>query len=176
VTRVRPTAERFYEKVEKTETCWLFRGAIDPAGYGRFNDGGKSRLAHRIGYEFDRGPIPIGLVLDHLCRVRACVRPDHLEAVTVWENGHRSAPYSANGGRTACPNGHAYDLVERTTGRRRCRRCTRDYIRMWMRINRLGWTTEAASTTPRISGRPKRVPEIDQHRHRTEGEPRLRTK
>jgi hypothetical protein len=78
----------FWAKVDKTETCWLWTGAM-LNGYGKFW-AGKTVFAHRWSYERFIGPIPKGLHLDHLCRVPACVRPDHLEAVTNRENVLRS--------------------------------------------------------------------------------------
>ena len=81
-----PISARFWAKVDKTETCWLWTGG-QSAGYGRFGFKGRPNLgAHRFAYELLVGPIPPGLDLDHLCRVRNCVNPDHLEPVTRREN------------------------------------------------------------------------------------------
>ena len=74
--------ERFWNKVNKTEGCWLWTAALSH-GYGRFGKGG---AAHRLAWEDRNGPIPEGLVLDHLCRVPRCVNPEHLEPVTHREN------------------------------------------------------------------------------------------
>lgn len=72
--------------------CWIWRSVIHPKwGYGRFSFGGKYVQAHRWSYQHFVGPIPKGLHIDHLCRVRACVRPDHLEPVTPAENNRRAA-------------------------------------------------------------------------------------
>jgi hypothetical protein len=68
--------------------CWLWKRHINGTGYGMVRDG-KLRLAHRVYYERAKGPIPEGLTLDHLCRQRHCVNPDHLEAVTLKENIRR---------------------------------------------------------------------------------------
>jgi hypothetical protein len=72
--------------------CWLWTGSIGRNGYGRVGMGpGKSPgMAHRVAWEFTNGPIPRGLVLDHLCRVKACVRPDHLEPVSQALNLERA--------------------------------------------------------------------------------------
>lgn len=88
--RRRPLLIRFMGKVEKTETCWLWRGAINPGGYGRIGEGSMVLQAHRVAYKLLVGPIPEGLHIDHLCGVRHCVRPDHLEAVTQAENNRRA--------------------------------------------------------------------------------------
>lgn len=81
--------ERFWLKVDKTQTCWLWTARLDKDGYGQFQRNGDAQRAHRIAYEWEHGPVPAGLQLDHLCRVKNCVRPDHLELVTVQENIRR---------------------------------------------------------------------------------------
>lgn len=78
-------SERFWAKVNKTGDCWLWTG-WRTNGYGRFTTNGKNWRAHRFAFEEMRGPIPEGLQLDHLCRVRHCVNPDHLEPVTRQQN------------------------------------------------------------------------------------------
>lgn len=88
--------ERFWSKVDRSggpDACWLWTGApID--GYGTFTvSTGVSRRAHRVAYELQVGPIPAGLEIDHLCRVKLCVNVKHLEAVTHAENLRRAAPY-----------------------------------------------------------------------------------
>ena len=121
-----PAPVRFFAKVEFTDTCWLWRGNISPQGYGYFQPGkrGSKTQAYRWVYEFCVGPIPPGLHIDHLCRVHACVNPDHLEAVTVKVNINRGR--RANAEKTHCPSGHAYD-AENTyydrLGWRHCRIC-----------------------------------------------------
>jgi hypothetical protein len=70
-----------------TSDCWIWLGARNPKGYGLTADGrGGCALAHRVYYEQARGPIPTGLQIDHLCRLPACVNPEHLEAVTAGQN------------------------------------------------------------------------------------------
>lgn len=104
--------ERFWAKVDRVGGCWLWTAAKNGDGYGNFWLGRPqgSVGAHRFAYELLVGPIPEGLSLDHLCRVRNCVRPDHLEPVTNRENTIRGlAPaISRQRGekRTHCINGH----------------------------------------------------------------------
>lgn len=82
-----PVDERFWAKVEKTDHCWLWSGAIGGWGYGTFNLGDKKYVrAHRYAYATTVGDIPEGKVLDHICRVRHCVNPDHLRVVSQREN------------------------------------------------------------------------------------------
>lgn len=85
----RSIQERLWEKVQKSEGCWLWTGFRDRMGYGRLNIRGIPVLAHRVTYELVNGAIPDGLEMDHLCRVPACVNPSHLEAVTRSVNARR---------------------------------------------------------------------------------------
>lgn len=122
--------QRFWAKVEKTETCWLWTGYRDRGGYGQFSVDGKQRKPHRVAYEWTVGPIPEGLQLDHLCRVRHCVRPDHLEPVTCAENLRRGHGFvGINSRKTHCKRGHPLtpdNLVPRKDGNRACRICWRE--------------------------------------------------
>jgi transcriptional regulator with XRE-family HTH domain len=92
-----PLSQRLAEKTEISEDgCWIWRGRINQAGYGEIKvPGGRRLKAHRATYEHHVGPIPDGLDLDHLCRVRPCVNPAHMEPVTRRENIQRS--YEARG-------------------------------------------------------------------------------
>ena len=122
-------AQRFWSKVQKTDECWLWTGALDRAGYGRFHLAGVNVVAYRVAYELLVGPVPAGLTVDHLCRVRRCVRPDHLEPVTQRENILRGVGVGAvNAKRTHCSAGHPLagdnlvpSMLKR--GRRYCRIC-----------------------------------------------------
>lgn len=130
-----PIAERFWPKVDKSGECWVWTGSRDRSGYGkiaRFCPDGNVRpaLAHRIAYELEIGPIPEGLTLDHLCRNSSCVRPSHLEPVTMRENILRGTGPSARHAKvTHCPQGHEYaagNIVGRTDRRNRdCLTCAR---------------------------------------------------
>lgn len=116
--------QRFWSKVDKTDSCWLWTGALHDLGYARFQSDGKRVYAHRYSYELVNGSIPDGLTIDHLCRVRHCVNPDHLEAVTHRENLRRSAfqVTSINASKTHCPRGHRYSGRDKR-GWRECRQC-----------------------------------------------------
>jgi hypothetical protein len=126
-----PTAadiDRLFKMVEKTEGCWLFTGSVNNRGYGQFRLDGSPRLAHRVVYTFYCGPIPLGLTLDHLCEIRRCVRPRHLEPVPLRTNLLRSNGASAgNSRKTTCPSGHPYDDANTclSGGKRYCRACAR---------------------------------------------------
>jgi hypothetical protein len=127
----RITAEdRFWAKVDKTDGCWLWQGIDNGNGYGRFGLYGKSVYAHRFAYELLVGPIPEGLHLDHLCRVRLCVRPSHLEAVTQVENNRRAPRPKRT--RLHCPRGHLKDGI-RSDGGFFCRECNRRSAREYQR-------------------------------------------
>ncbi len=77
--------------------CWRWTGSVTPQGYGMFAFSDEGKRAHRVMYELLVGPIPEGLTLDHLCRVRHCVNPEHLEPVTLAENVRRG--WRSRGGR-----------------------------------------------------------------------------
>ena len=118
----------FWNHVDRDPSgCWLWTASTSGGGYGQFNVAGlATRQAHRLAYEHHAGPIPEGLVLDHLCRVRNCVNPDHLEVVTQAENNRRAAAVRLK--VTHCPEGHAFDEANTRTdskGRRHCRACHR---------------------------------------------------
>lgn len=132
------TGERFWGKVNKTETCWLWTGAIDSNGYGMFRLATSAGVrAHTLSWVHAHGPVPDGLELDHLCRVRHCLNPAHLEPVTSGENTRRGTIAAVNteraARRTHCVNGHPWDeentYVVKAKGWRMCRACARERAR-----------------------------------------------
>lgn len=144
-----PPEQRYWKFVDKRDDgCWLWTGAKTNGGYGHFWRGDRQVVAHRWSYEHLVGPVPDGLDLDHLCRNRSCVNPDHLEPVTRSENllrgetgkhgneGLNSAP-AINRNKTHCKHGHAF-TPENTyistnkrkgTKHRACRACHRERSR-----------------------------------------------
>lgn len=125
-------AARFWSKVDKSGTCWLWTGGQYGDGYGKFSTDGVFVAAHRFAWDVTHGwPVPADLTIDHLCRVRLCVNPSHMEVVTRGENSRRgggSAIAAANArARTHCKHGHAF-TPENTYrdpkhGNRGCRTC-----------------------------------------------------
>lgn len=137
----KPAEERFWSKVNKSGPiplhgdvpgpCWQWTAGKIPNGYGSFHVASlRPVAAHRYAWENLRGPIPDGLTIDHLCRNKLCVNPDHLEVVTRGENTLRAVDIGArNRSKTRCINGHGF-TPENTritpSKRRRCRACDRD--------------------------------------------------
>jgi hypothetical protein len=123
--------ERWYPRIRLTEGgCWRWTGCRDVAGYSRVNVNRSPRLLHRLMFESLCGPIREGLELDHVCRNRWCVNPEHLDPVTTQENLRRSfeATGHPNGRKTHCPKGHPYSEENthlRPQGWRTCRECSR---------------------------------------------------
>lgn len=128
---MRPPAERFFEKVAEAGDCLVWTAATMANGYGIFTvyheDAGRFRniLAHRWAYQNAHGPIPDGLEIDHLCRVRNCVRIEHLQAVPHRENQRRmgqAVTHCRKAGHELTPE----NTYTNPKGMRCCRECKRD--------------------------------------------------
>lgn len=139
----KPLAQRIEERIERvTESgCWLWLGKINVDGYAKILLDGpqpKTVAVHRITYEAAKGPIPAGLQVDHLCRVRCCVNPAHLEAVSHHENQLRGFGWSGrNARKTHCRNGHPLEVgniengLWQRLGYRKCLTCRRATARRY---------------------------------------------
>jgi hypothetical protein len=153
-----PLSERIHARATVVGSgCWIWQGTRNNAGYGTMTIAGRAgRMAHRASYETFVGPIPDGLQLDHLCRERACVNPEHLEPVTARENVMRSAITlgSINAAKTHCPQDHPYDeqntyiyeSKKRKQRARLCKTCLRERSRL--RYARRIDTRDLAAATP----------------------------
>jgi hypothetical protein len=116
---------RFEKRFDKTENgCWEWNGKIVRYGYGVFRPHGReggTHNAHRVSYELYVGPLGEGMAPDHLCLNKKCVRPDHLQAVTVSENSRRAKAWL-----THCKYGHPFTAANTyrgTAGKRKCKAC-----------------------------------------------------
>ena len=106
--------------------CIESKRAITPKGYSRIYENGKQNQAHRWAWELINGPIPQGLVIDHICRNRACIAIDHLRVVTVGENTRAGLVNIDN--RDECNHGHPFtkeNIMIRKSGKRECAECNR---------------------------------------------------
>lgn len=124
--------ERFMQNVspEPQSGCWLWLGRDNGEGYGRFCYDAQDRYAHRVAYELFCGPIQAGQTIDHLCRVRCCVNPSHLEVVSIGTNVLRGAGVTARFAKqTHCKRGHQLtsdNISNNPTRGRECKTCNRD--------------------------------------------------
>ncbi len=121
------TVERFWDKVEVTDSCWNWIGAHEPLGYGRFRVQGKLMLSHRFAYELLIDHITVPLELDHLCRNTRCVNPAHLDPVSHTENVRRGIAGNEYTSLTHCKYGHSFsgDNLYLHGRYRKCKKCTR---------------------------------------------------
>lgn len=124
--------ERLEARIERDreDGCWIWRGSLTSEGYGQVKRDRRNLLVHRLIYERVVGPIPDGRYLDHLCRVRSCCNPEHLEPVTNKENVLRGVgPSAKNAVKTHCKHGHEFTAENthvRPNGDRMCRACSRE--------------------------------------------------
>lgn len=118
--------EFFWSKVDAAGDCWTWMAGRTGEGYGAFWVLDKQHLAHRWAYETLVGLVPTGLTLDHRCRDRSCVNPDHLEPVTYAENFRRGPRIN----RTTCIRGHSLaDAYVKKNGYLNCRQCVTESTR-----------------------------------------------
>ena len=139
VAEIPPVTMKILDRILVGDGCWEWTGHKDAKGYGRIGIGsrssGKVYFVHRLMYASFVGPIPDGLVADHLCRNRSCVKPSHLEMVTRKENNLRgNCPSALAARKTHCKHGHEFAgdnlrLRETAKGTERiCRQCARDRV------------------------------------------------
>lgn len=122
-------AARFADHHTQDGECWVWTGTRDRDWYGTFYFRGANRRAHRVSWYAMNGPIPDGMVINHTCRNRACVNPQHLNCITVGENATRDSASRSyvNSQKTTCRNGHPFDRVVTWAGKsqRVCSVCDR---------------------------------------------------
>ncbi len=140
--------ERFFSKVSVGDGCWEWTGSKMAYGYGNMRDAnGKVRLAHRLAWELQVGPVPDGLFIDHICGNRSCVRLDHLRLVTAKENAPRGAEHY-NSRKNRCKNGH--EFTPENTGSYRtsryCRTCRSEWAKGYRKVSH-----ESRTPTPRAT-------------------------
>lgn len=134
---VKRLKERFWKKVHKTDSCWLWIGAKRHRGYGDAWWNGRHFAAHRLTYSWAIGPIPDGETIDHKCGVTACVNPKHLQTMPMVDNSRLGSPAQ----NTLCPKGHEFEgqnviWIKDAKGRmsRMCRICKRNCDkRQWLK-------------------------------------------
>lgn len=133
--------DHFWSKVEVSDSgCWEWTASLDTGGYAQLGRGGKNLRGHRVAFQAAGNTLVRGLVIDHLCRNRKCVNPDHLEQVSNQENLRRGeSPSAENSRKTHCKNGHPLsgeNLFVARNSSRQCRICQRRRKRESHRRNR----------------------------------------
>jgi len=132
--------ERFWSRVDKHASptgCWIWTAGKLASGYGSFRTNNKAVVAHRYSYEQLVGPVAPGLQIDHICRNRTCVNPDHLEPVSQRTNLLRGiSPPAVNARKSRCPKGHEFtseNTYRYPNGHRKCKQCRDSYKREYDR-------------------------------------------
>ena len=127
---------------EPNSGCFIWLGRLSPTGYGLVSRlvGYEDTLAHRLSYVLTRGAIPENKQIDHLCRNRLCVNPEHLEAVSQRTNILRGVgPTSINSKKTHCEHGHEFtseNTIVKRSGTRNCRQCCYSANKKWNARNK----------------------------------------
>ena len=118
------------DNIDASGDCWEWTSHLNTAGYGQVGFFGRRTLVHRLMWEALVGPIPLGLEMDHLCRNRRCVNPDHLEPVTSSVNSQRGYLNPPHVWKSHCLRGHPFtgdNIYLYPNGNRACRACRRHY-------------------------------------------------
>lgn len=134
--------------------CWIWQGDMNSRGYGRIVVNSVRHFVHRLSYETHVGPIPSGMVIDHLCRTPLCCNPSHLEPVTSRENMLRGeAPHAVTMRTGQCANGHDYETHGRidSRGKRFCGSCKDTYMWLWRHTPREVIDERRAAGLPAIN-------------------------
>lgn len=152
-----PTDEqgRFWSRVDRSNGCWVWTGSKSADGYGRFYSGGILLFAHRISAVLGGLGLTGGLVIDHLCRNRACCNPGHLEPVTHRENTLRGEGITARHAKqTHCSKGHPLEgeNLYSYDGGRSCRTCRLKASDRYR--DKIGWRPQQCAGISAKSGKP----------------------
>lgn len=117
--------DRFFEKVDKSDSCWVWTGAVNRAGYGRFCVDGVNKLAHRVSWEIEHGVLTGGQHVLHKCDNPPCVNPKHLFLGTNRDNVTDKMEKGRHHGllKTHCPKGHPYSGENLWVSKRKGRTC-----------------------------------------------------